>query len=560
MIKKVILIIGLMVSGMAVFAQGIDKCASDDFYREQLARYPDMKIRAQQLDKEIHNSLRGIISNPNAKLTDITDSVCWADDVSEFHIPVVVHVIYDFSAPGNVSISDNEIYAAIDHMNQVYNMNDQSLSGIIPTWAPYKGNPHITFHLANRDPQNNPTRGIVRTFSYLTNGGDESAKLAPWPPDQYLNIYLENVIGRGTSKGIVLAYATFPESYTDNPFSQGVISRTDQAFLNPNFGDVYTISHEVGHFLRLYHPWNSNNQEVEGTVCGDDDVDDTPPTIGHFSCTNPKLYDTMCATGYFKVYDSIDYFKRTCQHVTGGGTINYPDTTNSQNIMDYSACTSEMFTKEQAARMRAALRSNVGFRSNLVSDANLRQTGIFDANGNLLPRPDIAPTALFSEDIPFVCADGSTNVLFTNRSYNDTISSAAWNFGGGATNATPNSTTTVSTAFTTPGWVKVSLTATGNGNSGSNTITVDSAVYAADSAGFDPHGYYEDFNPNGDLNKYPIFNYYNNDHRWSFVNNAGVYDQTSIEYANYDYRGSATIGNATTTTGGSYSDFLHSGL
>lgn len=523
-----------------------------------MALHPEIAVQKAKLDQEIQNSLRGIPNFAHAKGTRSIDSTCWAEDTAQYHIPVVFHVISDFTGSNPVSITDDQIYGAIDQMNYYYNMATPP-AGIINPFKKWVGNARITFHLANLDPDNKPTRGIVRTNSYLSNGGDESAKLAPWAPDEYLNIYLENFIGRGTTKGIVLAYATFPTDYLTNPYSQGVISRTDQAFSNSGLNS--TLSHEVGHYLYLYHPWNSNGLAVEdrtALICGDDEVDDTPPTIGHFSCGNGNLYDTLCAKGYKKSYDAFGYYLRTCITSDSGGVIDYPDTTNTQNIMDYSACPDEMFTKGQVARMRAALRSDVGRRNNLISSTNLVRTGIFDNAGNLLPRPDITPTALFSLDRPFVCADANTLVTFRDRSYNDTTT-VAWTFGGGA--SSKNSTSKIVTNnFSTPGWVEVSETATGNSNTGSNTLTRNDMLYAASTTSINPTGYMQNFNPGTDVDQYPIFNYYGTDFKWGLVNNAGYFDNTSMKFSNFDDRNQFDLTTTTRTPGGLYADFYTPGF
>ncbi len=697
--KKAILTLGVLASALTVNAQ-TKVCATDELYREQKLRFPGIAEQEARLKEAIDKAMYGRVNSAYAKTT-ADDPITWDEDITQFHIPVVVHVIYDYAAAdaalASNNITDAQIDAAIAQMNLYYNRQAVNLSGIIAPFVPYIGNAHISFHLASKDPNGKPTRGVVRTYSYQTNGGDESAKIDPWDPSKYLNIYLEYKIGRGASQGIVLAYATFPTSYSDNPYSQGVISRVDQATNTISS----TLSHEVGHYLFLYHPWNSNGAEVEKGSCGDDEVDDTPPTIGHFSCGTAKLYDTLCATGYYRDYDTTSYRKMTGQTVpyllagnldtthylssrlfndslksmlgqsfttsnrmailqeisvfvdtaatkggntrmklydgTGttlvatssnlqnvfpgakltysfvgvklapntpykfvvdtagghrsfrlktndtsiyaGGTlyidsaartavsntdlrfevkqilrIDYPDTTNSQNIMDYSDCNSQMFTRGQVARMRAALRSDVGFRSNLVSAKNLLETGVWDlVNDVPIPRVDIAPTALFSVNRPFTCADGNSSVSFTNRSYNDTLSSADWTFSNGADPATTSNTGTVNVKFSTPGWVTASLTAVGTGT-GSNTLTSSNSVYAADPNAIDPNGYFQEFNPGGDLDMYPIFNYYNlPDNRWEIFNGAGLFDNTSVRFRNFDTR-TITIGNATTSPGGSYAD------
>ncbi|MBS1616652.1 MAG: T9SS type A sorting domain-containing protein [Bacteroidetes bacterium] len=707
MIKKLMLSLCAVASsfGFAAQAQQGKTCGTDDFYRAQLAKHPEIRIQEDQLKADIDRYVLGkITSHSNAKTAfDANDAlVPWPDDTTEYHIPIVFHIIYDDGGSA-INITDDDIYNMVDRLNTYYNAKDSRLSGILNNWKPYIGNPHISFHLAGKDPNGKPSHGITRYYSYASDKGDEGAKFDQWPPDQYLNIWLINVIGRGASQGIVLAYATFPTSYGANPYSQGVIARADQVYPNPPTGDPYTLPHEIGHFLYLYHPWNNNGKDVEDTTaCGDDEVDDTPPTYGHFSCGPSKLYDTHCAVGYYKDYDSVTYYHMTgnsfpstvtsntttdvsvpympssgmslgqtfktdalnsyllaitlmadtgntgndsmamrVYDATGttlianstnnlhfnasasmvfnfpnvtllanttykfvlvslGGTKNfalrgsnnnpysngmlyagigantavsgsdlyftvsrayrmdYPDTTNTQNIMDYSGCYNEMFTKGQVARMRAALRSNVGNRSNLIDTTNLIRTGVMNSDGSFAPLPNMSPTALFTINRPFICADGSATVTFTNRSYNDTISTASWSFDHGGNSST--GLNTASTSFNQAGWVNATLLVTDNdGDTGS--LSRNDMVYAADPNGVQP--YPEEFNPGSPMiDRFPMFNYFKNPtYNWQLCSTAGYYDKTSIKFNNFDPRdpnsviGGTALNTATQSPRGLYGDF-----
>ena len=214
-------------------------------------------------------------------------------------------------------------------------------------------------------------------------------------------------------------------------------------------------------------------------------------------------------------------------------TVNYPDTVNSQNVMDYTYC-SKMFTYLQAVHMRAALSSTTANRSNLSTPQNLQATGALD------PFPDLAPIADFSVPIAssFVCP--GQMVTFSNRSWNDTIKSVEWTFPSTAQNPTSNMFTQLFNRFYDPGWATISLMATSdlNGvvNGGTNTITKSDLVYVADPNPVNPVGYFQEFNQNGDLSRYPIFNYFNNNTKWEVLDNVGYMDNTSIRYRNFDTR------------------------
>ena len=124
--------------------------------------------------------------------------------------------------------------------------------------------------------------------------------------------------------------------------------------------------------------------------------------------------------------------------------------------------------------------------------------------------------------------------LFANQSNRDTISSVAWDFGAGASPATSNAVGTVNVTFNNPGYATVSLKAVSN--AGDSTITRQ-PVYLADKANpINPAGYLQDFNPDQNLDRWPTFNYYNNNFKWEYRTDVGMYDKTSISYRNYDPR------------------------
>ena len=493
-------------------------CGTDQVYNQLKSQHPEVGELELRLRAEIKQAIdEKKEALKYAKTTAVT-----------YDIPIVVHVVHDY---GIENLTDDAIFAAVNYWDVVYNAQNADSTDIIAPFKKYFGNPQIHLHLATIDPDGKPTKGITRHSSYLTyNAGDE-AKLDDWPNTKYVNVWFINKFS-GDHTGAA-AYAYYPSSGAYLPYYDGVIGLS--TYLNYD----KAIPHEFGHVLNLEHTWgDTNNPEV---ACGDDEVEDTPPTYGHTTCGTAQLYDTRCAVGY-----------------TASG-IDYPDTVNTQNIMDYSYC-QKMFTIGQADRMRAALTSSVAGRNNLYSAANLTATGA------LMPRPDLPPVADFSvekgllswggataERAYFLCENSTTSFRFTNRSWNDTITTVEWAFSNDA--ATPSSTKdagAVANQFATPGWVTVTLKATGN-NTGTSTVNKQ-AVYVASTTP-EPADYANYFANPGTVDNWPMFNYYNNNFKWEYFSTAGYADNGGcVRYRSYDYRTSPE--NKSGTPLGDYDDMF----
>ena len=494
-------------------------CATDELHRENIARHPEIAEQERLLNESIRQHLSHLDVSSLSRHTTSTGT-----DIID--IPVVFHIMHSYTAD---YLTDDNIYTLVNRMNNTYSLNYDT-SSIIAPFKKYVGKANIRFHLATKDPVGNPTKGITRHFTYLTFGGDDEAKMDQWSPTNYYNIWFENVIGMGVAGGTVLAYAQFPTDFASRPYSDGVICAA--AFWN----DGSTIEHETGHHFGLYHPWNSNGTGVGMAPCGDDDVDDTPPTIGHFG--GCPLYDTLCANNYFKIYPDINGHDSLA---------NYPDTTNVQNIMDY-AC-EVMFTKGQVARMRTFLDSN-GVRFSLHTDSNLLFTGALDPLPDLTPIPAFYPVYTSGSRMQYFTCPG-TNLRFFNKSWQDTVTKLRWVFSNSptlhidTTMTNPSFTSFVDNSFGQPGWVDLKLTATGN-HSGDSTIDFPKAVFVADATATPAASVMGEFDPGGDLDKWPTFNYYNNEFQWQPAN-VGYYDNHCMQYLGYDSRVNPLIGIYPTT-------------
>jgi PKD repeat protein len=290
------------------------------------------------------------------------------DDTDTLIIPVVFHVLHNY---GPENISKEQIEREIEILNRNYRRLRTDYDEVHPNFQDLNVDGYIEFRLAQLDPNGNPTDGIRRYQTDLTYNATNDLKLVirGWPSNRYLNIWTVASIESGAA-----AWSHLPGI---GPLYDGVVS------LHNYVGDMgtgmvsrsRTVTHEIGHYLNLLHPWGAGNDPGLASNCDIDDyVDDTPLTIGHTSC---NINAESCG--------SLD---------------------NVQNYMDYSYCSVDIFTAGQIARMRAALNSIVSGRSNLWTPENHLQTGISEGQsiGAAVPVADFYLESRYSctlEDVSF---------------------------------------------------------------------------------------------------------------------------------------------------------------
>jgi hypothetical protein len=205
-------------------------------------------------------------------------------------IPVVVHVVWNKEEE---NVSDAQIQSQIEVLNKDFRKLNQDISQVPDVWKDITVDLGIEFFLATKDPDGNPTTGVTRTHTSVTSFfTDDKIKFESaggkdaWPADRYLNMWVCK-LGGG-----LLGYAQFPGGPAE---TDGVVI-THTGFgttgtARPPFDKGRTATHEIGHWLNLYHIWGD-----DGTGCtGSDEVDDTPnqasgntgfPSFPHISCDN----------------------------------------------------------------------------------------------------------------------------------------------------------------------------------------------------------------------------------------------------------------------------------
>ena len=259
-------------------------------------------------------------------------------------IPVVVHVIQNTSGTG--SMTDSRVQSQIEILNEDF----RALAG---TNGSNGNDAHIEFFLATEDPSGNPTTGITRSTNntWFNDGGSYWNSLA-WDTNRYLNIYTNSASGAlgyvpdlpqggivgSNADRVVILYSTFGRNAPFNPFHLG-----------------RTGTHEVGHYLGLYHTFNGGCASASSCSTNGDRICDTnPESSPTFGCPGSR---SSCGAQAPK-----------------------------DNYMDYSddICM-EQFTDDQNNRMRCTLehyRPNLGITGPTPCNAGdvAEPYGVLDLN------------------------------------------------------------------------------------------------------------------------------------------------------------------------------------
>ncbi len=372
-------------------------------------------------------------------------------------IPVVVHVVYNTTAE---NISDAQIQSQMTILNNDFRKLNADWTSTPSVFQSLVADCEFQFCLAQRDPSGNATTGIVRVATsktsfttndavkYTSQGGSNA-----WPSSSYLNVWVCDLNG-------YLGYAQFPggPSATDGVVCDyAAFGNTGAAAYPFNLGR--TATHEVGHWLNLYHIWGD-----DGTGCtGSDQCSDTPnqadenygcPAFPAVSCSNGPNGDLWM--NYMDYTDDRCMYMFTngqkarmqalfvsggsrysllsslgCQPPSGGGTCGTPTGLTASSITQTSATISW-------GAVSGAVSYNVQYKVSSSSTWNTTST-----TSTSLGFSGLTAATTYNYQVQAVCS-GSTGSYSTAASF--TTSSS----GGGGCSDTYESNNSLSTAKTIP--------------------------------------------------------------------------------------------------------------
>jgi hypothetical protein len=302
-------------------------CATDEYNAQLLINNPNM-MGSDSFERQMAPKIEAIKRQLESG----------ASRALQFTIPVVVHVIHNGEPIGTgANISDAQVLSQIQVLNEDFRRITGS-NGF--NNDPDGADVEVEFCLAKQDPEGCVTTGIDRvnmsavSTTWSGPGGNTDSVLKPattWDASQYMNMWSVNF-----ADGSLLGYAQFPggPANTDGVVSNYTYFGSNDApgvSIPGNFNLGRTMTHEVGHYLALFHTF-------QGGCAGGDQCADTPAVDNaNFGC--PTTHQSCGDLDMVRNY--MDYTNDSCMNV---------------------------FTNDQKARVISALTNSPNRPNTITSD------------------------------------------------------------------------------------------------------------------------------------------------------------------------------------------------
>ncbi|KAH8116731.1 metalloprotease [Phellopilus nigrolimitatus] len=268
---KSILFAFVLVS--TAFASSSDRCGTERSDEEIALAEKKFQTKLSQ------SKLGNVDSAPGARsAADTTISVYW-------------HVISEDDTTDGGNIPDSQISDSIDVLNQDY------------------VNSGLTFELVSTDRNVN-----ADWFDHAGPDTDQQTAMKEQLRQGSaadLNVYSTGFVD--IEKQGLLGYATFPDSFQENQEDDGVVIAftTVPGGSQTGFNSGKTLTHEVGHWLGLYHTFQGGCYNSGDAGNSGDFVSDTPAEASPASGC-PTGRDTCSSSGVDPIHNYMDYSDDAC--------------------------------------------------------------------------------------------------------------------------------------------------------------------------------------------------------------------------------------------------------
>jgi len=412
------------------------------------------------MDSSFHAQMINDTGYQNA-MFNYNNSVFSQNNVIAAPAPYIVPVVFHVVSSNSLALSYDQIKWQLARLNASF--KNQLVQFMGTPAGPQAVNTQIEFRLAciaqpsvGNNWTNNSEPGVMRYVSNDPNVLNQlfmdpssmtalanvtHATPATFPFTNYLNIWCVPNICQPPCNQVtptIIGYGTFP---WQNAVLDGIVMRIDcigsnsypnnfPMFSQLNAGTVF--SHEAGHFLGLYHTFETNiNFSVTAGPLGCYGTNSvTASTDGDF------IYDTppTAIAGDLGIINVIN----SCNENYAPYGLNPNENDQLENFMCYSDDNKlNTFTANQSTRMQFAF-NNPGPRYNLNTNANLVSTGVLNPSPSCLSATGIL-TGIFNYSIMPGANCNNVPVQFTNpTSIGFTAISWQWNFGDGNTGTGSN--------------------------------------------------------------------------------------------------------------------------
>lgn len=225
-------------------------------------------------------------------------------------LPVVVHVLWRTASE---NISDAQIQSQISVLNKDFRKLNSDFSTTPAAFQSVAADTEIEFSLAGITRTQTTVDDIGDTDYYhsTADGGKDS-----WDVDHFINIWVCDMGPSG-----ILGFAYLPGygsfSYDGIVIGHQYFGTTGTASGSYPYNKGRTATHEVGHYLGLYHIWGPGN----GGCSQDDYVSDTPAQdIEKYGCPSYPQYDDCTSSGAgIQFVNYMDYVNDACMTMFTAG-------------------------------------------------------------------------------------------------------------------------------------------------------------------------------------------------------------------------------------------------